>query len=117
MSVDNYCVCCGECIPEGRLVCPNCENGWTWEEKEEKQMYITAMEARQLMVDSLKEVVKARIEMACKKGEYNTQISLLGTYKQEVVDDIVNTYKELGFTVSVINREKEVVISISWEEV
>lgn len=21
----NYCVCCGEEIPEGRMVCPNCE--------------------------------------------------------------------------------------------
>lgn len=23
----NRCVCCGEIIPEGRLVCPNCEGG------------------------------------------------------------------------------------------
>lgn len=22
----NRCVCCGEIIPEGRMVCPNCEN-------------------------------------------------------------------------------------------
>lgn len=22
----NYCVCCGDEIPEGRQVCPNCEN-------------------------------------------------------------------------------------------
>ena len=21
----NFCVCCGEEIPEGRMVCPNCE--------------------------------------------------------------------------------------------
>lgn len=25
--MDNRCVCCGEIIPEGRQVCPNCENG------------------------------------------------------------------------------------------
>ena len=23
--MDNRCVCCGEIIPEGRMVCPNCE--------------------------------------------------------------------------------------------
>lgn len=23
----NHCVCCGEIIPEGRQVCPNCESG------------------------------------------------------------------------------------------
>ena len=23
---ENRCVCCGEIIPEGRQVCPNCEN-------------------------------------------------------------------------------------------
>ena len=23
---ENRCVCCGEIIPEGRLVCPKCEN-------------------------------------------------------------------------------------------
>lgn len=23
--MDNRCVCCGEVIPEGRMVCPNCE--------------------------------------------------------------------------------------------
>ena len=23
----NYCVCCGEEIPEGRMVCPVCESG------------------------------------------------------------------------------------------
>ena len=22
---DNRCVCCGDVIPEGRMVCPNCE--------------------------------------------------------------------------------------------
>lgn len=22
---ENRCVCCGEIIPEGRMVCPNCE--------------------------------------------------------------------------------------------
>lgn len=25
--MDNRCVCCGEIIPEGRMVCPNCERG------------------------------------------------------------------------------------------
>lgn len=24
---NNYCVCCGDEIPEGRLVCPACEKG------------------------------------------------------------------------------------------
>lgn len=24
---DNTCICCGEIIPEGRQVCPNCERG------------------------------------------------------------------------------------------
>ena len=24
---DNRCVCCGEIIPEGRMVCLRCENG------------------------------------------------------------------------------------------
>lgn len=23
--MSNYCVCCGEEIPEGRMVCPSCE--------------------------------------------------------------------------------------------
>ena len=23
---DNYCVCCGEIIPEGRMVCIRCEH-------------------------------------------------------------------------------------------
>lgn len=26
-SPADRCVCCGEIIPEGRMVCPNCENG------------------------------------------------------------------------------------------
>ena len=25
MSLENRCVCCGEIIPEGRMVCPKCE--------------------------------------------------------------------------------------------
>ena len=25
--MNNTCVCCGEIIPEGRQVCPCCENG------------------------------------------------------------------------------------------
>ncbi len=25
MRMDNNCVCCGAIIPEGRLICPNCE--------------------------------------------------------------------------------------------
>ena len=25
--MDNRCVCCGEIIPEGRMICPNCERG------------------------------------------------------------------------------------------
>lgn len=24
--MENRCVCCGEIIPEGRMVCPQCEN-------------------------------------------------------------------------------------------
>lgn len=24
--MDNYCVCCGDIIPEGTMVCPACEN-------------------------------------------------------------------------------------------
>lgn len=24
----NTCVCCGESIPEGRMICPTCERGW-----------------------------------------------------------------------------------------
>lgn len=23
--MENYCVCCGEIVPEGRMVCPLCE--------------------------------------------------------------------------------------------
>lgn len=26
-SHSNFCVCCGEEIPEGRLICPTCEKG------------------------------------------------------------------------------------------
>lgn len=33
--MENRCVCCGEIIPEGRMVCPNCENR---EETREKGM-------------------------------------------------------------------------------
>lgn len=25
--MENRCVCCGEIIPEGRMVCPKCEKG------------------------------------------------------------------------------------------
>lgn len=27
--MDNTCVCCGEIIPEGRMVCPQCEKAVT----------------------------------------------------------------------------------------
>lgn len=27
--MENYCVCCGEVIPEGRMVCPLCEYALT----------------------------------------------------------------------------------------
>lgn len=27
MASAERCVCCGEIIPEGRMVCPNCEEG------------------------------------------------------------------------------------------
>ena len=26
--MENRCVCCGEIIPEGRMICPNCEKKW-----------------------------------------------------------------------------------------
>ena len=26
--MDNRCICCGAVIPEGRMVCPNCEAEW-----------------------------------------------------------------------------------------
>jgi hypothetical protein len=26
--MDNRCISCGEIIPEGRMVCPNCENAF-----------------------------------------------------------------------------------------
>jgi RNA polymerase subunit RPABC4/transcription elongation factor Spt4 len=26
------CICCGEIVPEGRMVCPNCEAGATKQE-------------------------------------------------------------------------------------
>ena len=29
MDNSNYCVCCGEEIPEGRMVCPACEKSPT----------------------------------------------------------------------------------------
>ena len=33
--MDNYCVCCGAIIPEGRMVCPICEaNVYESERKE-----------------------------------------------------------------------------------
>ena len=27
--MEDRCICCGEIIPEGRQVCPNCEQGFT----------------------------------------------------------------------------------------
>lgn len=32
---DNTCICCGQIVPEGRTVCPECEAMWT-EEKHDK---------------------------------------------------------------------------------
>lgn len=32
----NTCVCCGEVIPEGRQVCPNCENEAVSKKREDK---------------------------------------------------------------------------------
>lgn len=28
MEADNRCVCCGEIIPEGRMICWGCEKGY-----------------------------------------------------------------------------------------
>ena len=33
---DNRCVCCGEQIPEGSMVCPNCENKYNHDPEYEK---------------------------------------------------------------------------------
>lgn len=33
---EDRCVCCGEIIPEGRMVCGNCENNSYKEETNEK---------------------------------------------------------------------------------
>ena len=34
--MSEYCVCCGEEIPEGRMVCPNCEKEKETEKEETK---------------------------------------------------------------------------------
>lgn len=31
--MEDRCICCGEVIPEGRMVCPNCEAGLGKEEE------------------------------------------------------------------------------------
>ena len=35
--MDNRCIICGEIIPEGREVCPNCEAGHTPKAENEKK--------------------------------------------------------------------------------
>ena len=35
--MENRCVCCGEIIPEGRQVCPECEKGHGPEPKQERK--------------------------------------------------------------------------------
>ena len=35
--MDNRCVVCGAIIPEGRQVCPNCEQGQKAEKKNESE--------------------------------------------------------------------------------
>ena len=34
MRMKDYCVMCGEIIPEGRQVCPNCESKWKSEKSD-----------------------------------------------------------------------------------
>lgn len=31
--MDDVCVCCGEYVPEGRMVCPLCENKYLHKEE------------------------------------------------------------------------------------
>lgn len=38
-SNSNYCVCCGDEIPEGRFVCLNCENGHYTHKKDKKSFF------------------------------------------------------------------------------
>ena len=40
-----YCICCGAEIPEGRMVCPSCEN-------ENKKWHMSEKDARKLSKDS-----------------------------------------------------------------
>ena len=35
--MEERCICCGEIIPEGRQVCPNCEKGQPLKRKDEEE--------------------------------------------------------------------------------
>lgn len=49
MANADRCVCCGEIIPEGRMVCPNCEvagkgkGRGRWEDVKETSLYVPDM--------------------------------------------------------------------------
>lgn len=38
-SMENQCVMCGAIVPEGREVCPNCENRWRLTEKNDARPF------------------------------------------------------------------------------
>lgn len=40
--MNNYCICCGEIIPEGRQVCPQCEFDANFNDKRLCNMHINS---------------------------------------------------------------------------
>lgn len=60
--MSNYCVCCGEEIPEGRMVCPLCEFAYG-DEGDERQSCNTAQ--RKARTEKAAEIIKRTIMRLC----------------------------------------------------
>lgn len=47
VAMDMVCVCCGAYVPEGRMVCPECENGRTPQKSKAEEQGTTMEKAEE----------------------------------------------------------------------
>jgi len=105
--MDNRCVCCGEIIPEGRQVCPNCEKKAKERDaidfcgelcafaediiNRAKQKWIPVTERLPEVVDTYLVVVVSKYDYE-KEYSIDTDVATYNPHEDGYIDNCWNTY-------------------------
>ena len=76
--MENRCIVCGAIIPEGRQICPNCENGYTPkqernEELNELRVYMPTFADVKKKIDEMKQAADRLLQIT---KEFRETISI-----------------------------------------